>query len=100
MKFMFQKMSKKTDVQFGKLILKSIIVYNPDIVITESTIGKYSLFTDSSFAHLLTVQLNCPVIIVKDSTMPLVSFVTHLMMKITGIFGPAHLVRLMRNKVK
>ena len=77
-------MSKKIAHNLRKLILESVMVYNPDIVITESTIGKYSIFTDSKFAHLLLYQLNCPVIVVRDSTMPLVSFVTHLMMKITG----------------
>jgi len=91
---------EKNSSQFAKLILESIMMYNPDIVITESTIGKYSIFTDSKFAHLLLYQLNCPVIVVRDSTMPLVSFVTHLMLKITGNIGPAHLVRLMRHKVK
>jgi len=91
---------EKNSAQFGKLILESIMIHNPDILITESTIGKYSLFTDSKFAHLLLYQLHCPVILVRDSTMPLVSFVTHLMLKITGNIGPAHLVRLMRNKVK
>ena len=91
---------EKNSAQFAKLILESVMVYNPDIVITESTIGKYSIFTDSKFAHLLLYQLNCPVIVVRDSTMPLVSFVTHLMLKITGNLGPAHLVRLLRNKVK
>jgi basic amino acid/polyamine antiporter, APA family len=91
---------EKNSAQFAKLILESIMMYNPDIVITESTIGKYSIFTDSKFAHLLLYQLNCPVIVVRDSTMPLVSFVTHLMLKITGNIGPAHLVRLMRHKVK
>ena len=61
------------------------MIYNPDIAITESTIGKYSIFTDSKFAHLLLYQLNCPGIVVRDSTMPLlVSFVTHLMLKMTG----------------
>jgi basic amino acid/polyamine antiporter, APA family len=91
---------EKNSTQFGKLILESVMIHNPDILITESTIGKYSLFTDSKFAHLLLYQLHCPVIVVRDSTMPLVSFVTHLMLKITGNIGPAHLVRLMRNKVK
>jgi hypothetical protein len=76
------------------------MIYNPDIVITESTIGKYSIFTDSKFAHLLLYQLNCPVIVVRDSTMPLVSFVTHLMLKITGKLGSAHLVSLMIHNVK
>ena len=62
--------------------------------------GKYTLVTNSKFAHLLLYQLNCPVIVVRDSTMPLVSFVTHLMLKITGKLGPAHLVSLMRHNVK
>ena len=91
---------EQNSTQFGKLILESVMIHNPDILITESTIGKYSLFTNSKFAHLLLYQLHCPVIVVRDSTMPLVSFVTHLMLKITGNLGPAHLVRLMRNKVK
>ena len=91
---------EKNSVQFGKLILESVMIHNPDILMTESTIGKYNLFTDSKFAHLLLYQLHCPVIVVRDSTMPLVSFVTHLMLKITGNIGPAHLVRLMRKKIK
>ncbi len=91
---------EKNSTQFGKLILESVMIHSPDILITESTIGKYSLFTNSKFANLLLYQLHCPVIVVRDSTMPLVSFVTHLMLKITGNLGPAHLVRLMRNKVK
>ncbi len=61
--------------------------------------GKYTLVTNSKFAHLLLYQLHCPVIVVRNSTIPLVSFVTHLMLKISGNLGPAHLVRLMRNKV-
>ncbi|HEX7142871.1 MAG TPA: amino acid permease [Nitrososphaeraceae archaeon] len=91
---------EKDSPQFAKLILEWIMRYNPDIVITESTIGKYNLFTNSKFASLLLSQLNYPIIIVRDSTMPLVSLVTHLMLKITGNQGPAHLVRLMRNKTK
>ncbi len=91
---------EKNSIQFAKRILESIMKYNPDIVITESTIGKYDIFTDSKFAHLLLYQLNCPVMVVRDSTMPLVSFVTHLMLKVTGKLGPAHLVSLMRHKVK
>ncbi len=91
---------EKNSIQFAKLILESIMKYNPDIVITESTIGKHDIFTDLKFAHLLLYQLNCPVMVVRDSTLPLVSFVTHLMLKVTGNLGPAHLVSLMRHKVK
>ena len=46
------------------------MIHNPDILITESTIGKYTLVTNSKFAHLLLYQLHCPVIVVRDSTMP------------------------------
>jgi basic amino acid/polyamine antiporter, APA family len=67
---------EKDSIQFAKLILESIIMYNPDIVITESTIGKYNLFTNSKFANLLMYQLNCPIIIVRDYTIPLVSCCT------------------------
>jgi basic amino acid/polyamine antiporter, APA family len=76
------------------------MIHNPDLLITESTIGKYTLVTNSKFAHLLLYKLHCPVIVVRDSTMPLVSFMTHLMLKVMGNLGPAYLVRLMRNKVK
>jgi basic amino acid/polyamine antiporter, APA family len=91
---------EKDSTQFAKLIIESILKYNPDIIISESYIGKYNLFTNIKFAHLLLSQLNYPIIIVRDYTLPLVSIVTHVIMKITGNLGPAHLVRLMRNKVK
>ena len=91
---------EKDSTQFANLIIESILRYNPDIIISESYIGKYNLFTNTKFAHLLLSQLNYPVIIVRDYTLPLVSIVTHIIMKITGNLGPAHLVRLMRKKVK
>ena len=91
---------EKNSIQFGKLILESVMIHNPDILITESTIGKYTLVTNSKFALLLLYQEYCPVIVVRDSTMPLVSFVTHLTLKVMGNLGPAYLVRLMSNKVK
>src|SRR5215208_1709145 len=91
---------EKDSTQFAKLIIESILRYNPDIIISESYIGKYNLFTNTKFSHLLLSQLNYPIIIVRDYTLPLVSIVTHIIMKITGNLGPAHLVLLMRNKVK
>jgi len=90
---------EKNTTQFAKLILESIMMYNPDIVITESNIGKYNLFTNTKFASLLLSQLNYPIIIVRDYTIPLVNIVTHIMMKITGNLGPVYLVRLMKNKM-
>ena len=89
---------EKDNIQFAKLILESIMKYNPDIVITESFIGKYNLFTSTRFAHLLLSQLNYPIIIVRDYSIPFVNILTHIMMKITGNLGPLYLARLMKNK--
>jgi hypothetical protein len=89
---------EKDGIKFGKLILKSIVDYNPDIVITEATIGKYNLLTKSEFANLLMYRLNCPIIIVKDFSIPIVNLLTRILMKIKGNLGPSHLIRLMTNK--
>jgi hypothetical protein len=64
---------EKDGIQFAKLILKSIMMYNPDVVITESYIGKYNLFTSTKFASLLLSQLNNPIIIVRDYAIPFVN---------------------------
>ena len=91
---------EKDSTKFAKLIIESILKCNPDMIISESYIGKYNLFTNTKFAHLLLSQLNYPIIIVRDYTLPLVSIITHIMMKITGNLGPYYLVRLMKNKIK
>ncbi|HEY8522685.1 MAG TPA: hypothetical protein VIL14_02895 [Nitrososphaeraceae archaeon] len=91
---------EKDSTKFAKLIIESILKCNPDMIISESYIGKYNLFTNTKFAHLLLSQLNYPIIIVRDYTLPLVSILTHIMMKITGNLGPYYLVRLMKNKIK
>jgi len=91
---------EKDGLQFGKLILKSIVVYNPDIVIMESTIGKYNLFEKSSFANLLMYRLNCPIIIVKDFSFPLVNIVKRILLKITGHLGPSYLVKLLQKNTR
>ena len=91
---------EKDSTQFAKLILKSIVAYNPDIVITESTIGKYSLFTNSTFANLLMYRLNCPIIIVKEFSLPLVNTVTHFLKKIMVHLGSSYLLKLIHSKTK
>jgi amino acid transporter len=91
---------EKNSTQFAKLIVESIMRYNPDIVITESYIGKYNLFSSTKFAHLLLSQLNYPIIIVRDYAIPFVNIVTHSVNRITGNLGPVYLVRLMKNKIK
>ncbi len=91
---------ERDSVQFGKLILKSIIACNPDMVITESNIGKYSLLTKSGFANLLMYRLNCPIIIVKDISFPLVSIASRMIKQVTGHLGPSYLVKLIRGDIK
>jgi len=87
---------EKDSLQFGKMILKSIVNYNPDIVIMESTIGKYSLFEKSSFSNLLMYRLNCPILIVKDFSFPFVNIVKRILLKITGHLGPSYLLKLIQ----
>jgi basic amino acid/polyamine antiporter, APA family len=91
---------ERDSVQFGKLILKSIVACNPDMVITESNIGKYSLLTKSGFANLLMYRLNCPIIIVKDISFPLVSIASRIIKQITGHMGPSYLVKLIKGNIK
>lgn len=88
---------EKDGNRFGKLILKSIVEYNPDIVITESTIGEYSLFSKTIFANLLMYRINCPIIIVKDFSIPVVNVLTRIILKIKGNLEPGHLIRLMKS---
>jgi amino acid transporter len=91
---------ERDSVQFGKLILKSIVACNPDMVITESNIGKHSLLTKSGFANLLMYRLNCPIIIVKDISFPLVSIASRMIKQVTGHLGPSYLVKLIRGDIK
>lgn len=49
---------EKDAMQFGKLLLKSVLVYNPDLIITASNLRKYSLLDKSKFANLLIFRLD------------------------------------------
>src|SRR6476620_1352205 len=96
-RFSFQVISKKM-TQFGKMILKSVIDCNPDMVITESSIGKYSLFLKSNFSNLLMYRLNCPIIVVRDFSIPIVNSIQRILLKIRGNMGPSYLIKLIQNK--
>lgn len=85
---------EKDPLQFGKLLLKSILMYNPDLIITESNLGKYSLLSKSKFANLLVYQVRCPVIIVKDVSFPLIHFSMRIVKQITGRLNPLYLTKL------
>ena len=70
------------------------------MVITESNIGNHSLLTKSGFANLLMYRLNCPIIIVKDISFPLVSIASRIIKQVTGHLGPSYLVKLIRGDIK
>ena len=89
---------EKDAMQFGKLLLNSVLVYNPDLIITESTLGKYSLLAKSKFANLLIYQVRCPVIIVKDVAFPLIHFSMRIIKQITGRLNPLYLTKLTRRR--
>jgi hypothetical protein len=89
---------EKDEKLFGKTILKSIIECNPDIVITESTIGNYSLLSKSNFSNLLMYRLNCPIIVVRDFSIPFVNILIRILLKIKGNMGPSYLLKLISNK--
>ena len=91
---------EKDAMQFGKLLLKSVLVYNPDLIITESNLGKYSLLSKSKFANLLIYQVRCPVIIVKDVAFPLIHFSMRIINQITGRLNPLYLTKLTRHNKK
>lgn len=91
----------ETDVvRFGNLLLKSVLAYNPDLIITESSLGKYSLLSKSKFATLLIYQVRCPVIIVKDVAFPLIHFSMRIINQITGHLNPLYLTKLTRRNKK
>ncbi|ALI35770.1 putative amino acid permease YhdG [Candidatus Nitrosocosmicus oleophilus] len=87
---------EKDAMQFGKLLLESVLVYNPDLIITESSLGKYSLLSKSKFANLLIYQVRCPVIVVKDVAFPLIHFSMRIVKQITGRMNPLYLTKLTR----
>ena len=89
---------EKDAMQFGKLLLESVLVYNPDLIITESSLGKYSLLSKSKFANLLIYQVRCPVIIVKDVAFPLIHFSMRIVKQITGRLNPLYLTKLTRRR--
>jgi hypothetical protein len=77
-------LSKKTEnnsEKFSDLILSAVNASQPDLVITGATIGKFSFFNNSHFLSLLD-QLNCPIIIARDFTIPGVNLAKSWLMKI------------------
>jgi nucleotide-binding universal stress UspA family protein len=63
------------------LILSAVNSSQPDLVIAGATIGKFSFFNNLHFLALLD-QLNCPIVIAKDFTIPGVHRVKSWLMNI------------------
>ena len=63
------------------LILSAVNASRPDIIVTGATIGKFSFFNNLHFLALLD-QLNCPIIIARDFTIPGVNLAKSWLMKV------------------
>ena len=63
------------------LILSAVNSSQPDLVIAGATIGKFGFFNNLHFLALLD-QINCPIVIAKDFTIPGVHRVKSWLMKI------------------
>ncbi|HMH09585.1 MAG TPA: amino acid permease [Candidatus Nitrosopolaris rasttigaisensis] len=59
----------KNSEKFADLILSAVNASQPDLVVTSATIGKFSFFNNS---HLLSLidQLNSPIVIAREFTIP------------------------------
>jgi hypothetical protein len=75
--------SKKNAEESARLILGTINASQPDIVVTGASIGKFSVFDSQQYVQLIE-RLNCPVIIMRNFTIPGVSKVRAVFMKLIG----------------
>ena len=75
--------SKRDAGESARLILGTINASQPDIVVTGASIGKFSVFDSQQYIQLIE-RLNCPVIIMRNFTIPGVSKVRAAIMKMIG----------------
>jgi basic amino acid/polyamine antiporter, APA family len=61
--------SEKDAEQSSRLILSAINALQPDIAVTGASIKKFSIFDNPQYVHLIE-RLNCPVIIMRNFTIP------------------------------
>ncbi|MFL6411395.1 MAG: hypothetical protein ACJ71K_09155, partial [Nitrososphaeraceae archaeon] len=73
--------TEKNSEKSADLILSAVNSSQPDIVIAGATIGKFSFFNNLHFLVLLD-QLNCPIVIARDFTIPGMHRVKMWLMKI------------------
>jgi hypothetical protein len=75
--------SKRNAEESARLISGVINASQPDIVVTGASIGKFSVFDSQQYVHLIE-RLNCPVIIMRNFTIPGVSKVRTAFMRLVG----------------
>ena len=66
--------------RLSDIILSAINISQPDLIITSTNIGNYNFYNNSNLISLLH-QINCPVIISKDFTIPVVHNAKHWLNK-------------------
>ena len=67
--------------RLSDIILSAINISQPDLIITSTTIGKYNFYNNHDLISLLYL-INCPVIISKDFTIPVVHSAKHWLSKL------------------
>ena len=75
--------SEKDPQQSSRLILEAINALQPDIVVTGASIKKFNIFDNQQYVQLIE-RLNCPVIIMRDFTIPGINKVKTALMKLVG----------------
>jgi amino acid transporter/nucleotide-binding universal stress UspA family protein len=75
--------SERDAQQSARLILGAINALQPDIVVTGASIKKFSIFDNQQYVQLVE-RLNCPVIIMRDFTIPGMNKVKTALMRFIG----------------
>lgn len=75
--------SERDAQQSARLILGAINALQPDIVVTGASIKKFSIFDNQQYVQLVE-RLNCPVIIMRDFTIPGMNKVKTALMRLVG----------------
>jgi APA family basic amino acid/polyamine antiporter len=75
--------SERDAQQSARLILGAINALQPDIVVTGASIKKFSIFDNQQYVQLIE-RLNCPVIIMRDFTIPGMNKVKTALMRLVG----------------
>jgi amino acid transporter/nucleotide-binding universal stress UspA family protein len=71
----------KSSEKSADVILSAVNASQPDLVVTGATVGKFSFFNNNHFLALLD-QLNCPIVIAKQFTLPGVHLVKAWFLKL------------------